>query len=787
MRSGRQDGAITVFLSIILLIMITLAGVIVDVARINTAKSQIKRALESSISSTLAGYQTSLREKYGVFALNENNGENLEKIIRSYLSKNLMIEKGYLDESKIGNYVDLYNYNIENIEVNPMFNLAQDTVTRHQICEFMKYRAPKEFAQDFLEKLNALKKAGPTAEVCKRKIEFEKELKKIESIQREIYKNVYGEYEKRILFFWRRQTKLGNYVRKLNEEECEALVDEYIENVDRYIRLKKKLNDIDDPKKKKRIKRKIRKAKNKMQQQYNNLVNQIEEYAKINSNALDNIDKLIEKSKSVSNKLNQYERYLSKNTDNIIEASKKEFIKEIKKYDKLIPNKQKEKSILNDMEEKIDKNIKLLEKRGMNGSSVLGLIKKIDPKKAKTNIEYIKSVKKDIINEIRVYNNKIEYDYNLVKNRKSEYKKYDLRKNNQEKANKKIKLNPKEKNGKQILISDKEYSILPSVLKEEASNEYKNINFLWNKNDYNETGREATKGIEFHEDEKLGFSESALSYLTDITKKIDLKNIRDEIYINEYIMGTFKNYVSDIDEEFNLRNLKKEDQDTYFKKSEVEYILNGKRNEKINQTLTDSKLLLIRFGLNSIHTFTCEKKKKVATATATAVAGWYTGGAGIPIIRTLILLGWAMGESVYDLDELKAGREVALYKTEDDWKTDLKAGSEEFKNKDINNEDKKPSLNKKDFINTSYQDYLRFLLLIQDESITINRIQDLIQLNIQKQVGNDDYKLNESNTYIKVEVIASIKYLFLTQNFIPEDIKSLKNRHKFKTVIYQGY
>lgn len=786
MKVDRQDGAITVFLSIILLIMVTLAGVIVDAARINTAKSQIQRALESSVSSTLAGYYTPLREKYGLFALNENNEENLEKIIRSYLSKNLMIEKGYLDENKIGNYVDLYDYNIESIEVDLMFNLTQGPVTKQQICEFMKYRAPKEFAQDFLEKLNALKKAGPTAEVCKRKIEFEKRLKKIESIQREIYKAIYGEYEKRILFFWRRQTKLDHYVRKLNEEECEVLIDEYMEATDRYIGLKKALDNVkkDDFEKKKGLKRRLSKAKNKMQQQYNQVIKQIEGYAKVNDTTLKKIDELIEKSKSVRSELDEYKIYLSKNKDIIMKPSQKEFIKEIEKYDKLIPDNIKEKNTLNEMKEELNRNIKLLEERGR----ILSLIRKIAPSKSKDDIDYIKLIKKDIINEIRAYNNKLDYDYNLVKNRKLNYKKYDQRKKNEKKANDKVAIDSKEKSGKQIVISDKEYSILPSVLKEEVSNEDKNINFLWNKNDYNETGREATKGIEFHEDEKLGFSESALSYIIDITEKINLKNIRDEIYINEYIMGTFKNYVSDIDEEFNLRHLKKEEQDTYFKKSEVEYILNGKKNEKINQIFTESKLLLIRFGLNSIHTFTCEKKKKVATTTATAVAGWYTGGAGIPIIRTLILLGWAMGESIYDLDELREGREVPLYKTEDDWKTDLKADSEELKNKNTNNnEDKKPSINKKDFMNTSYQDYLRFLLLIQDENITINRIQDLIQLNIQNQAGKANYKLNESNTYIKVELIASIKYLFLTQKFIPEDLKSLKNRHKFKVVIYQGY
>lgn len=780
----RQSGSITVFLSIIMLIMITLAGVIVDAARINTAQSQIQRALETSASSTLAGYYTPLREEYGLFALTQNNKEELEEIITDYLSKNLMIDKAYLDENKIGKYVDLYDYKIEGIEVDTIFNLTENPVTKHQILQFMKYRAPKVFTQDFLEKLDLLKKSGSTSEVYKRKIEFEKELKKIENIQREIYKYIYGKYEERMFFLWSKEKKMEHFVRKLNEGECKRLIENYIQAVERHIELKKRLDNMEDKKgeseeSKEKLKDKIRKAKREKQKKYNELTKDIGEYIRMNKNALDSIYKLIAESRNIRNKLDEYKEYLSKNKDNIMEASKKEFNEEIEKYDKLIPDSKREENKLEDIEKKIGANIRLLEGNGRSGSSILSLIEKIEPGKAKDDIDYIKSVEKDIIDKIRAYNNKIDYDYDLVRDRKSEYKAYDQRENNQEKGNRKIDINSKDKSEKSITISDEEYSILPSVLKKEIRKNKSNDNLMDSK---------GLEGIEFYEDEGLGFSESAFSYLKDITEKIRLKDIRDEIYINEYIMGTFKSYVSDINGEFDLRNINKNEKNTYFKKSEVEYILNGKRNEKMNQVLTDSKILLIRFGLNSIHTFTCENKKNIATATATAVAGLYTGGAGIPIIRTLILLGWSMGESIYDLDELKEGRKIALYKTEDDWKTDLKGDNKEFIDKEIDNEEvQNTSSDKKDFMNTSYQDYLRFLLLIQDQNKTINRIQDLIQLNIQKETDNIDYKLKENNTYIRVKAVVSIKYLFLTGGFIPENLKLSKNRHKFELVIYKGY
>lgn len=798
MRRKGQKGAITVFLSIILLAMIILAGVIVDVARINTAKPQIRRAVETSVRSALAGYNKFLKEEYGLFALNDNNEGNIEEVIEEYLSKNLMIDKEYLDEKKIGDYLDLYDYEIESIEVQPIFNLTENPVTRQQILEYMKYRAPKEFAKEFIDKLKTMKKAGSTSKAYEKKIGFEKELTNIEKIQREIYKNIYGEYETQIMWLYRRG-KIDYYVRKLTEKEFNNTINRYIEEVFEYKGLKKELEDIKkeirrkkskEEKKeledrKRKIEEKIDESDADIKEQYEEIIEEIAEYEKANKKAEELVGKLTQRSDKVREDLDEYKDYLRRNQEEIMTDAFNNLNHEVKEYDNQIfyAKNGSKGNQLNEIKIKLNENIKIL--KGTNGSSIMSLIKEIDPTTAK-GIEKreLNSLKSVIINRIRDYNDNIEYNY-ILKERNNQYKQYDNRKVIGENANKKVKINGNENRQSGVIIGEKEHSILPSNIMIQANKEKieNGIGFLWMKNADKEI-----KDIEFHEQERFGFSELALSNLGEITKKANFESIMDEIYINEYIIGTFKNYVSEADKEFTLRHIEKSNQDSYFRGSEVEYILNGSKSEKINQTLMDSKILLARFSLNSIHAFTCKEKNDIATSTAAAVAGWYTGGTGIPIIRTLILLGWSMGESIYDLEELKSGREVVLYKTEKDWTTDLKGNGEKSSDSKGNEEkDQNSSSKEKDLMNTSYQDYLRFFLLVQDKDKTMKRVHDLIQLNIQKSTGNSDLKLQDFNTYIRVKAVVSIKYLFITQSFMPEGLRTENNRHRFYVEIYQGY
>ena len=56
--------------------------------------------------------------------------------------------------------------------------------------------------------------------------------------------------------------------------------------------------------------------------------------------------------------------------------------------------------------------------------------------------------------------------------------------------------------------------------------------------------------------------------------------------------------------------------------------------------------------------------------TATAVAGW--SAIGVPIVHTLIMMGWAMAESHVRCTFLMKGESVPIFKTRNTWITDPK-------------------------------------------------------------------------------------------------------------------
>ena len=143
---------------------------------------------------------------------------------------------------------------------------------------------------------------------------------------------------------------------------------------------------------------------------------------------------------------------------------------------------------------------------------------------------------------------------------------------------------------------------------------------------------------------------------------------------------------------------------------------------------------------------------------------------------------------MYDLQELKAGREVVIYKTEEDWITDLGSSVEKaIEDESKVNTDSSSSNKVENLMNTSYQDYLRFFLLVQNKDETMKRVQDLIQINMQKSTGDSDVKLKDFNTYVRVKVVVSIKYLFITQSFMPSEVRTENSRQRFNVEIYQGY
>jgi len=225
-----------------------------------------------------------------------------------------------------------------------------------------------------------------------------------------------------------------------------------------------------------------------------------------------------------------------------------------------------------------------------------------------------------------------------------------------------------------------------------------------------------------------------MNSLINIINKFQ-RALKDEVYLNEYILLNFSNITS---------KEKKLDQ-SYFN-SEIEYILFGSKSQNTNIILTKSALMLMRFALNTAHVYSDGEKQTKANIIATTIAGWWTFGAGIPVISNLISCAWAIAEAGIDVRELVNGEALPIYKLKGDWKLDI--GLNQVTNKTP------------DILKIDYEDYMRILLLSKPKEDRLKYILDLIHIN-----GPGNF--NISNTYcgIDIKVVISQRSLLGKRHF----------------------
>lgn len=204
----------------------------------------------------------------------------------------------------------------------------------------------------------------------------------------------------------------------------------------------------------------------------------------------------------------------------------------------------------------------------------------------------------------------------------------------------------------------------------------------------------------------------------------------------------------------NYLNSKKEDVLKY----ELEYILNGKTNDKENLTKTVEKLIASRNLINLAYLVTDNAKMgEISLLAASASAAL-----GIPfleiIIKGVLIETWALAESVEDVKELFKGGKVELVKTSVNWKTDLESLSGSGYSKSEKGLD--------------YTLYLQLMIMLQKSQDCIYRIMDLIQINIQNKY-NKDFLMSESLYKFEVKADFEVQPLFsaipLALNIIGSD------------------
>lgn len=779
---NRNTGQVTVFLSIILLAVIIVAGVLVDASRISSGEALAKSAVSSAAKSVLAGYGSRLKENYGLLAFNSASEESLKNTVKAYLEKNLQAG----GEKENGNPgIDLYGFRIENINVSAVQNLSENKVFKQQILEYMKYRAPKEMVEGFVERLSAVRDMGKMSAAYSRKIGIDKLLGKLDKAQQSLKSYIDGsgkEMDKYINGFnlngvW--QNTFSDYLR-WNTELKEAV--EALEGVSRELgQMPPENNRIDASDKKDRIGEleslkssltsRISSLDGKINEAWNNLRYSLtEEYTAPNEKAVKDIDRIVEAGKRAEELISGLESFLDGNF-----TGESDFVgtlrEELGKLKGVILKGRQAAEMIKSLE---------------NNSQVLNqLVEKLELFKEQRNAEG-PGLSDSILELVSEYDNQIEYSYEKPeKGEKADDPRKDTAKELKDSILQKV-FDDRNLTGSGIVQEE-----LPSK-KKVASRSFdeEDLPYIGEQlpaDSVPAEGKSAgyqgdlgniTGEADLYDEESV-FQENVFGFTENIGNMLEggLTRLRDNIYINEYIMGMFKNHVPVVKKDGNngtftfLNGISRDSKDTFFE-CEVEYILHGNSSEITNRALTGAQILLLRLGANTLHVYTDAKKRQLSAATATAVAGWWTGGAGIPVISNLIMCAWGMGEALIDLEMLMSGEAVPIYKSPGDWKLDIglpKATG--------------PKTDAKLYF--SYHDYLRLFLLAMDEEEKLGRTEDLIEINTG--LKKPGFKAGSCNTFIRVEAEISMKNLFLSRPFMPESAKTGDGRRKIRVLVYEGY
>lgn len=784
---NKESGQITVFLSIILLAVMLLAGVLVDASRISSGEALAKKAVGSAARSILAGYGSRLKENYGLFAFNYGSEQELLDSTRQYIEKNLMIRE---EGDGIPANVDMYGFRIEKLSVVPIYNLSENKVFRQQVLEYMKYRAPKEIVEGFVERLSAVKDMGRMSTAYKKKVGIDKIAGKMNKAQQSLKKSVDGSGGEKEAFIngfnlngiWEETLKsyIGLYSR-LRSLESE------LESVEKEL---SRLQNSDNPENEGRIhalkvkrsslKSDISECKHEIGKSWTDLRYSLTgDYIGPNEKAVGQIEIIVETGKKAEALINGLEEYLDSDFmagSGFMSDFTETLKKDIKVIKELVISGQKALALINDLKN--------------NAQILSGIIDQLDLLKnrlenSETDAGNIISLEESLLEAEKDYNN-VEYSYEKPE-KSGNYE--DPRKNKVQEVKDALLVK---------LFNDRNF-IDEGILAEELPSRKKIASRNFDLEDKPYTGDMPSDGaggagsgasiqyrgeldkvaenIDLYDEENT-FQEDALELSEGIGSILegDMAKLRDNIYINEYIMGMFKNLVPSVQGEETgkaafINGVPRDSKNTFYE-CEVEYILHGNASEITNKVMTSAQILLVRFGANTLHVYTDIKKKELSVAAATAIAGWWTGGAGIPVLSNLIMFAWGMGEAVIDVKDLSKGKQVPIYKSPGDWKLDIGLPKAAGPKTDAR-------------LSFSYHDYLRLFLLTMNEDEKLGRMEDLIEINTGLQ--KPGFKVSGSNTFIRVEAEISMKNLFASGIFIPESVKTKDGRRIIRVLVYEGY
>lgn len=794
-------GSITVFLSLILLLILAVIGSTIDVVRLNIAGTYASRALNSAMDAEFTKYCEELYEDYHLFMIENDQdldtigGDAFVQSVSDYLAYcfDPDMDVTFLTTDYDMKGTDLMDLEVKSCKLEATTSMLdyEGTIFQHQVEEYMKYQVVAEGIDGTLEKLEQLKTSKKTMEVVRKKTEVEESVSKIDKKILKLMEEVEGLTIKDNGLKITKDKKIAikdSFAKKFCTQDIrpsnvsidhnlvwDSVKSEYVnpcsllhsigndlkkvkEVSDQQNELSRLLEDLESKKEQllQRLPSEVideeREPRNDEIEDYENyqsvlseqkeLKEKLEElgavdttvyWTEINEKAetlynlsqdiidhISNAKKIIKEIRGIQTEskeeLDEFGGYLVSQKGEIPEDTYTGIDEEyhsLEKYVSSLDENGCDNSVVGNivaMEECLSSNQEILEKSLKIEDYLLGA-------SGKSVEEYCEFVEKLLVSyeQYTIKPLKFNYDTLTVDTSKT----------------------PSPFEGFADLISDGMIGLVVDETEKLSKADIGNMD-LPSKTVI--TQEEETKGEEEKNNEDLagklkeqdgekksGVSSNMEYYESSFDTENGVGDMADGIarrfLLNEYGVTSFKNFITILDEESDL--LSKGTALEY----EQEYLICGGDNDFDNIKSIVMKTIFIRTALNYLSLVSDKGSQLKALQTATSLVG-FTGFAPlISVTKHLILITWGFEEAFVDVRALLEGKELPLLKSASEFSIqyqELLCVSKEL----IRTKAEEVPERQESGIRLSYQDYLRFYLLVTGEDKLSYRMMDLIQGNM---------------------------------------------------------
>ncbi len=178
----RCRGAVSVFLTLILIPTFIFSGVLIDGSRVLSAKNVVSGAGDLAMNAALSNYNAELNKTYGLLAM-ADTPEEVDAALQDFFEVSLNAS-GISEEdfAKSLIYLELVGDSFQAVGVDET-QIYQTEVIKQEILEYMKYRAPVTFVdRTVLSRLEDLKEAKKEKEAARAQTDYESALDDLQEL-----------------------------------------------------------------------------------------------------------------------------------------------------------------------------------------------------------------------------------------------------------------------------------------------------------------------------------------------------------------------------------------------------------------------------------------------------------------------------------------------------------------------------------------------------------------------------------------------------------------------------